>query len=76
MVARLRIVIRIETDEKSGQGRLSAPPACYVMLSYSNVLSECYFFSMVFSNINPETINAANTNTIVVFIFLPFLTLN
>ncbi len=28
---------------------------------------------MVFSNMNPEAINVAKINTIVVFIFLPFL---
>lgn len=60
--------------KKTGGDRPSAPPAliiCYY--SISNVISESYFFSMVFSNMNPEAINVAKINTIVVFIFLPFL---
>jgi hypothetical protein len=43
--------------------------------NYQPKMSEFYFFSMVFSNRNPEIINVANANKIVVFIFLPFLIL-
>ena len=39
----------------------------------SNMMSETYFFSMVFSNRNPVAINAAIKNTNIVSIFLPFL---
>ncbi len=37
------------------------------------MMSECYFFSIVFSNRNPDAIITAKIKIIVVFIFLPFL---
>ena len=43
-----------------------------ISIIFQILVRDDYFFSIVFSNINPDAINTAKTNTIV-FIFLPFL---
>ena len=43
-----------------------------ISVTFQIIVRDDYFFSIVFSNRNPDAINTAKTNTIV-YIFLPFL---
>ena len=53
------------------------PPIFNIYLNnnaFSKIIEFSYFFSIEFSNTNPETIKSANiVNIVVVVIFLPFL---
>ncbi|MBQ7472457.1 MAG: hypothetical protein IJS97_08560, partial [Prevotella sp.] len=73
-----------ESSEKRAESKTKRPkkrvdtdcrlhPRTIYFSCFLNKICPSYFFSMVFSNRNPDAIKTAKINTIVEIIFLPFL---